>query len=165
MRFRSLFLDYKAEALQIMREEKEEEEEEKLRQRVGDNETNAITRSKQKRVIRILVDPEEEAVPENVDDEEETPSTDSQQQLPFWLSDAISNPTEEDSDEEDTHVNKVTTPVSKPARGNIAIGCGEDDSTDISGSDDATVSDGSCRNSFAPFPSILFQPFSQSILL
>mmetsp|Transcript_14615 Transcript_14615/g.36745 ORF Transcript_14615/g.36745 Transcript_14615/m.36745 type:complete len:1155 (+) Transcript_14615:175-3639(+) len=139
MRFRSLFLDYKAEALQIMREEKEEEEE-KLRQRVGDNETNAITRSRQKRVIRILVDPEEEAVPENADDEEETPSTDSQQQLPFWLSDAISNPTEEDSDEEDTHVNKVTTPVSKPARGNIAIGCGEDDSTDISGSDDATMS-------------------------
>ena len=161
--FRSLFLDYKAEALQIMREAKEEEEAENLRKRVGDNETNAMARSRQNRVIRILVDPEEEAVPDNVDDEEEIPSADSQE-LPFWLSEAISNPKEEGTDEEDTHVNKVATPVSKPTSDNITIGGDDYDSMDISGSNDANVSDGSCRNAFVPFSSLLFQPFSQSIL-
>ena len=88
MRFRSLFIDYKAEALQVLKEEREER--------------NRRNPQKRQRVIRILSDPDKESIVDQKTTSRTpfgTTGTDSEsQELPFWLAhqtvgvnDAIAN--------------------------------------------------------------------------
>ncbi len=99
MRFRSLILDYKAEAVQIMREESNRER-------------------KRPRVIRILSDSCKESL---IEGETETTSTTQSvptansdpQELPSWLSGSSLNECITWMNQTDVFTNAVVTPIGK----------------------------------------------------
>ena len=99
MRFRSLVLDYKAEALQIMREESNRER-------------------KRPRVIRILSDSGNESLAEGELGTTATtqivPRADSDpQELPSWLSGSPLNQCNTSTDPSDGFANAVVTPIGR----------------------------------------------------
>eukprot|EP00531_Pseudo-nitzschia_arenysensis_P017428 CAMPEP_0116153864 /NCGR_PEP_ID=MMETSP0329-20121206/21472_1 /TAXON_ID=697910 /ORGANISM="Pseudo-nitzschia arenysensis, Strain B593" /LENGTH=1101 /DNA_ID=CAMNT_0003650801 /DNA_START=749 /DNA_END=4051 /DNA_ORIENTATION=- len=122
MRFRSLCIDYKAEALQILREE----EEERIRNEHcnGDNNKENCTFTT-KRVIRTLVDPHDEQAANDENHETGASSHSEARPMPSWLAEAISDSTDRATEKKTA----VVTPESKSMKDDD--GENKDDPMDI----------------------------------
>jgi hypothetical protein len=181
MRFRSLLIDYKAEAMQLMKEEKEQKQKYSKRRKrdEDDQDTSCCTeeefsyihrRQQRPKVIRILVDPDEES--ENCDDNRSeareeptgtpglttktatiatTPSfatrvtAGSNPELPFWQSPLVaSNQNRKANDDVDVvDIHKVThrsIGTANSIKTNDAINCDEDGLVENLGCSDYNVS-------------------------